>query len=972
MSSLSERAAELKKKLAIEDYIRDEQGLTLKPEGNGFKVLCPFHNDKTPSLQVDSRPGVMWYCHGCGKGGDVISYVRESQGLSFIEAVDSLSKLIGLPPVDISVEDRTKYDARTKHHAVLHKVNNAFVEYCVEQVAKNLAEFRRYIVDVRGLTLDLAKQYRIGYIDSDVPTVQKALVTAGCTVQEIDESMILVHSEMFRKRIIIGVVNHKQVRFIYGRSTVDAEPKHIYQSGSEKVLFNLDRTSKADKVIVVESILDALALVKLGFEHEVVGAMGARMTAGQISDLDRTGKKVWFLYDNDAAGIKDAVEMGLKLKGHHAIARLRGRVKDPNEFMLSGGTKVELDQLIEESKGNAAHKVMITSIDPGTPRHELSKAVEPILTYLSKVDDEIVAKSMLENDVRAHFKLTAGEIAPYRQKLQRLRDKVKREAEAEDRAARSETPDLPENATELRELHNGISYVNSNLWFQFLVIHPQKIIDPKTHIEKMVKTTEVWYIASDRAFKKRDAQKIDDEIVIDNTPVGIRQNRWDTAKTSPNSVEAWRKKQETIDPAETFREIRKMLETYLWFKDEVREAYYDLLTCWVFMTYWSPIFDTVGYLFLHASPRSGKTTTMTILAHLAYEAELMGDVSGSALFRKIEGSRGAMLLDEMEKLANEEFTRTGDAINQVLLTGYKRTGNTQRTDLDMKTETTTGVQTFSTYCPKIIANTQGIKVQTIRDRSIELELLRSDHRIPQFNERRHEKEGTFAKLRNELYCIALKYTDTIAEIYEDKLEQQYEKEIEAKGLWGRDYEVWAGLWTVAVWLDEHKARVDASGDPVSVMNNLLELADKHKISRDMTTQEDSIDSPLLKALRRFVREHKKTIAEVKYNGESEWYVKQNVIEYLKQYPRLFKSSESRLLEIMKRVNVFASDKTGHSSSTVGGKNIQIIRITERKVMEAIKRYDVGDDDILMRDESLEEFEGIEQDVSIKSLSQKFS
>jgi DNA primase catalytic core len=912
----------------------------------------------------------MWYCHACGKGGDIISYVREADGLSFIEAVDLLSNLAGLQPLNLSDDERKKYDERTKHHAVLHKVNSAFVEFCMQEAGKNLAEFKHYIEDTRGLTLELVKKYRVGYIDSDVPTVRKALISAGCTVQEIDESMILDNSQLFKKRIIIGVVNHKQVRFVYGRTVDDSEPHHVYQSGSEKVLFNLDRTNVADKIIVVESILDALALIQLGFEHETVGAMGARMTDGQLHDLRRTGKKIWFLYDNDKAGLESAIEMGLQVNAHHAIARLKGKVKDPNDFLKAGGTRSEIEQLLEESKGNAAHKLMVVAIDPGTPRHELPKALEPVLNYLAHVDDEIAARAMLEDDVKKHFKLSAAEIGPYRQKLQAMRAKVKRESDAADRAARSDAPLLPENATEVHELHNGVSYVDGNLWFQFLIQRPEKFVDPKTHVEKMVKTTEVWYIASDRVFKNRASQKIEDDIIIDNTPVGIRLNRWETAKSVPNSIEAWRKKEEQVDAGETFRTIRDLLKTYLWFKDEVRESYYDLLTCWVFMTYWTPVFDTVGYLFLHASPRSGKTTTMTILAHLAYEAELMGDVSGSALFRKIEGSRGAMLLDEMEKLASEEFARTGDAINQVLLTGYKRTGNTQRTDLDQKTETTTGVQTFSTYCPKIIANTQGIKVQTIRDRSIELELLRSDHRIPQFNERRHDKQGTFSALRNQLYCIALKYVDSIVEIYEDRLEDKYEKEIESKGLWGRDYEVWSGIWTVAVWLDEQQAKLDDQGKPVSIMDGLLELATIHKVNRDSAVAEDSIDAPLLKALRRFVREHRRTIAEVKFNGEQEWYTKQAVVEYLRQYPRLSKISESRLLEIMRRVNVIANTTPGISS--VGGKTVSVIKVTEQKVLEAVKRYDIGEDDILMRDESLEEFEAIDQDEKIKSMSERFS
>lgn len=966
MSALSDRAAELKRILPLEDFLRDERGLAMKPEGNAFKAICVFHSDVRPSLQIDAKgTGNAWYCHGCGKGGDIISWVREQDGVSFAEAIDMLSNVAGLKPLQLSDSERKVYDEKVRHHNVLNKVNSAFIDYAMKQAAKHMPEFKAYLEGKRGLTLDIARQYKIGYVDDSAVTVRRALLDAGCTQQEIDESMILQDDRMFQKRLIVGVINHKQVRQIYGRSTTDVEPKHLYQKGTDKHLFNLDRTSQASKIIAVESILDALALIQLGFEHETVGVMGARVTEGQLSDLRRTGKKVWFLFDNDKPGLESAIDAGLRLNGHHAIARLKGKAKDPNEFMMLGGVKSEIDQILEESKGQAAHKLMITAIDPTIPRHELPKALEQVLGYLASVDDEIVSRTMLDRDIKEHFKLTSQELTLYRNQLQKLRMKAKREREAADKAARSDAPDLPEDAISIQELHNGVSYVDGSLWYQFLVPKTEKQIDQKTAVEKTVKVTEVWYISSDRTTRNRDAQKVDDELVINATPVGIRLNRWETAKSVGNSIEAWRTKKEDVDPVKTFREIRNILSTYLWFKDEVREQYFDLLTCWVFMTYWYPMFDSVGYLFLHASPRSGKTTTMSILAHLAYEAELMGDVSGSSLFRKIEGSRGAMLLDEMEKLASEDFARSGDAINQVLLTGYKSTGNTQRTDLDTKTETTTGVQTYSTYGPKIIANTQGIKVQTIRDRSIELELLRSDHRLPQFNERKHEKAGTFKFLRNDLYCIALKYVDEIADIYEDTLEARYDKSFEDLGLFGRDYEVWSGIWTVAMWLDEKGARADGT----SIMLDLLDLASKHKIARDTSTAEDSIDAPLLKALRRFVREHKGSIAEVTFKGEKEWYTKQAVMEYLRQYPRFTKVSDSRIMEIMKRISVITSQP---NTTTVAKKSVQVIKITETKVMEAIKRYDVGDDDLLMRDESLEEFEGIAQDKSHADLAERFS
>lgn len=941
----ADQAAKIKSLLPLEDFLRDEKGMVLNPEGARFKALCPFHEDKRPSLWVDAKPASRYTCFGCGKSGDVISWVMEESGRTFTEAVDELSIKLGIPPVEMTPSDRATYDLKVGHHRVLHKVNDAFIEFAMKEAGKHLPVFKGYLVDQRGLSLETARAYRIGYLESTSYQVRKALIDAKCTVSEIDESMILADERMFDKRIIIGVQNHKQVRMIYGRS-VDpkAEPRHLYQKGVDKALFNLDRTDAARKLILVESIFDALSLVELGFEHEVIGSMGANLTDGQVRDLQRTKKKVWLLFDNDAAGAKASIDTGLALVGNHAIAKLKGKVKDPNEFLTSGGTKAEMLALLEEAKGENAPKVMIRSMDGTMPKHELPRAAIPVLEALARMEEHEAGsgKAVLGHEFRTHFSLSASDMSSYKVKLDKMHKRLLSEEASARESSRMESPDLPEEEIDVKELHNGVSYVGGKLWYQFLVSRVEKRVDPKTHAEKMVKLIDAWYVSSTRDFKNRAATKVNDEIIVDDMPIGIRPGRWSTAKSVPNSIYAWKDNTETIDVKATFDEIRKLLTTYLWFPDD---RYHDLLAAWTFMTYWTPVFDTVGYLFLHASPRSGKTTAMTVLAQIAYEAELMGDVSGSALFRKIEGSKGAMLLDEMEKLASDEFAKSGDPINQVLLTGYKSTGATGRTNLDKVSETNTGSETFSTFCAKIIANTQGIHVATIRDRSIELMLLRSDHKLPQFNERKHVKLGTFAKIRNALYCIALKYTDDVQENYEESLELSYGAELEKRGLFGRDYEVWAPIWATAMTLEDQGVK--------GLVEMFIDMAAEHRDVRDMTIAEDSLDTPILKALRRFVHEHAKTIAEVPYakgpGGTDEWYSDETLLAYLKQYRRLARTPRPKILETLRRLKI---SPTGVHTTSYGGLTVRVMRITKVSVMEAITRYNVDDADLLMSDETL--------------------
>lgn len=935
----SDRAALIKTLLPLEDWLRDEKGLLLNPEGAGYKVLCPFHADKKPSLWVDAKPRQRYTCFGCGKAGDILNWEMEETGRSFGEVLDTLSARVGLAPLEISADDRAKYEEKIRHHRVMAKVNDAFLTYAMAEAGKHLAPFRGYL-EKRGISLDTARKYRIGYLECTSYPVRTALLTAGCTIGEIDESMILADERMFDQRLLVGVMTNKQTRLVYGRSIVNADPHHLYQKGTDKVLFNIDRTDGSKRLIAVESVIDALSLIELGYEHEVVGTLGAHLSDAQVRALDRTRKKVWVLFDNDSAGIKASIDLGLRLSGDHAIAKLKGKVKDPNDFLVTGGTKAELDKILEESRGDRAEHVMIKAIDPGTPKHELPRAAAPILEALSRMEEHEAGsgRSVLDTAFKAHFSLNATDMSPYRAKLERLKKKRAAEEAAARDSARMESPDLPDEEIDISELHNGVSYVGGKLWYQFLIPKAEKKVDPKTHAEKLVKVIDVWYVSSTREFKNRAATKVDDDLIVGNMPVGIRPGRWSTAKNVANSITAWSEGKEAIDPAVTYAEIRKLFTTYLWFPDE---RYHDLLTIWTFMTYWTPVFDTLGYLFLHASPRSGKTTAMTVLAQIAYEAELMGDISGSALFRKIEGSKGAMLLDEMEKLASTEFASSGDPVNQVLLTGYKSTGATGRTNLDKVTDTDTGMESFSTFSAKVIANTQGIHVPTIRDRSIELMLLRSDHKLPQFNERRHEKLGTFGKLRNALYCTALKWAEDVQEIYEDGLEMRYGSELESKGLFGRDFEVWAPLWSVAIWLED-------MGVP-GLAEMMIDMAVTHRDVRDASVAEDSLDSPLLKALRRFVKEHAKTIAEVPFHGEGGWYADDAVLEYLHRFRRLDRARPTKLKEVLRRLQI---SPPGIFTTTYGGKSVNVMRVTETAVMDAIRRYNIDDADLLMKDETL--------------------
>ncbi len=279
--------------------------------GKNYVGLCPFHNEKTPSFTVFDDKN--FKCFGCGKSGDVISFIQEMENCSFSEAVEILAKKLNIQFSPDSHEPVKNYFYDINRDAAYYFMNNLFSN----KLAQNYLVKRK--IDVKSV-----KRFGIGYALDKWDDLYKYLLNKGYKKEAIIESEVLSYSEKisnyydaFRDRIVFPLIDisGKVVGFS-GRTISDKEPKY-YNSRDSKyfkkgdLLFGLYQMKlrkniqdqNKDKILLVEGNLDVVKLHQAGIDF-AVASLGTSFTERQAQLIKRFGKEVYLCLDGDAAGIK--------------------------------------------------------------------------------------------------------------------------------------------------------------------------------------------------------------------------------------------------------------------------------------------------------------------------------------------------------------------------------------------------------------------------------------------------------------------------------------------------------------------------------------------------------------------------------------------------------------------------------------------------------------------------------------------
>lgn len=331
----------------IEDVVG--QYVSLKRSGSNLFGLCPFHGEKSASFSVKPEKG-MYYCFGCHKGGGVINFQMEIEGLSYPDAVRALAKRAGMEvPEDEQYQSRYRQQERLW---ALHKEAARF--YHSQLYAPCGSNALAYAVG-RGMTKPVLTTFGIGYAPNEWDALIKVLRAKGYTDEELKASGLVTVSQKngkifdrFRDRLMFPIINERgYVIGFGGRIMTNDKSTAKYLNSPETLIFNkrknlfalnLAKNSKLGYMILVEGYMDAIALHQYGFNC-AVASLGTALTEDGAALLRKYTDQVVLIYDGDAAGqnaTQRAIPMlektGLQVK----VLQMKG-AKDPDEFLKKYG-----------------------------------------------------------------------------------------------------------------------------------------------------------------------------------------------------------------------------------------------------------------------------------------------------------------------------------------------------------------------------------------------------------------------------------------------------------------------------------------------------------------------------------------------------------------------------------------------------------------------------------------------------------
>ena len=333
--------------------------VNLKKKGGNYFGLCPFHNEKSASFSVS--PGKqMYYCFGCGAGGNVFTFIMNYENYTFAEAIKLLADRAGiaLPEIEDSKEAREKENRRK----TLLQINKEAATYFYYQLRAPQGRVGLDYLRGRQLSDETMNRFGLGYSNKTSNDLCQYLRHKGYPDELIRESGVAVFNEKygmsdkFWNRVMFPIqdVNHRVIGF-GGRVMGEGEPKYlnspetpVFDKSRNLYGLNFARTARQDNIILCEGYMDVIAMHQAGFT-QAVASLGTAFTSGQANLLRRYTENVILSYDSDGAGVKAA----LRAIGILKEAGLTGKVlnlepyKDPDEFMKNLGREEFAKRLLQ-------------------------------------------------------------------------------------------------------------------------------------------------------------------------------------------------------------------------------------------------------------------------------------------------------------------------------------------------------------------------------------------------------------------------------------------------------------------------------------------------------------------------------------------------------------------------------------------------------------------------------------------------
>lgn len=284
--------------------------LKLTKRSSNYITHCPFHDEKTPSFTVSPQKQI-YHCFGCGKGGNVITFLQEYEGLNFVEAVERLAEFNNVNVPRSSNSNRPD-------HSEIYELNNMIADFYFSALKNKKYEFVVDYLKQRGVNGETAKKFIIGYADFDQHDLLAKLKEKFSEETILKSGNFLKNEKgiypFYRKRLMFPIKNHSGNIIGFGGRTIDDSlPKYLNSKDSpffnkSRELYgfnNAKQDHKSDYFIVTEGYMDVIMLS----QHDVnnaVASLGTAFSLAHLQNLFKLKKKIVFCFDSDEAGLKAA------------------------------------------------------------------------------------------------------------------------------------------------------------------------------------------------------------------------------------------------------------------------------------------------------------------------------------------------------------------------------------------------------------------------------------------------------------------------------------------------------------------------------------------------------------------------------------------------------------------------------------------------------------------------------------------
>ena len=387
------------------------QEVKLRRTGRNWTGLCPFHTDGKPSFSVNADRG-FYYCFGCHEGGNAVSYLMKGRGLRYVDAIEVLSRLVGIE-LEFEEGDRKAFDRARAHLRQLFEVNMEAHGYFRSQLFTPAGRRALGYLDGRGLSREMLSRFQVGFCPSG-HSLYDRMVARGAPLNQASELGLIVKSRRSNQyvdrlggRVIFPVLTvGEDVAGFSGRTLPDGpDPKYLNSPDSEvfrkgELLFGLvparEQMKKRDTCLMVEGQLDVIALHQAGFEN-AVASLGTAVTEHQAAIIRRFTSNVIIMFDGDEAGRKAAwrtMTILMKQGLYGGVVRMPDG-EDPDSMLQTQGPEA-LKLAIDGARPFLEYAVETLTGRAGGDLHGRTLAAKEGMSFASEIGNPIDRQLFLE------------------------------------------------------------------------------------------------------------------------------------------------------------------------------------------------------------------------------------------------------------------------------------------------------------------------------------------------------------------------------------------------------------------------------------------------------------------------------------------------------------------------------------------------------------------------------------------------